>query len=1256
MNNYKKTIKTIFAVISLTFLAKFLGFFRDALLGSKLGANMESDAYIMALNSTSIVFVSIGAAIVTATIPIIVRLFSKYTKKEAFSFVNNLLNILIGISFLFTILGELFSKQIMKILAGGFDPYKFELTVKLTRIMFPILIFICITYVFVALLQSMERFKVTSIISIPANITMILFLCFFSQKYGVKGLAVVTTIGWMLQFLVMTPVLYKEGYRYRISINFKDPHIKEFFSMILFIMIVSAVSQINILLDEKQASFLGHGKISYLYYANILYQAITTTTVLGINTVMFPKFAERAVSLSGKQYAKFITGIINLMIFVLLPMTAGIMILREPIIGFVFERGQFTHESTIITGAVFACYALGMISFGILDVVNKAFYARNDKKNPVQYALLIITLNMVLNLLLGPKFGVMGLALGTVVASTIGSFGLIRAFKIKMGYLESKKLGMTFLKVLLSCCVMAIVVMPTLKLLNMHFYHKGLIGKVITLMIPSILGGAVYAFVTMKLKIEEAFSVYNHFIEPIIKKIKGSKGRKGRKTIKKGCEGMKTNRILLGVLIFAVLISSMTAMTRINIEDNNKTVDVVLDYTEFEKMAKQSDKDLAWWFKKLKTLGVSSVGLNEESFETMLAEKKPIKVEMIGNIIKDMNWENKYPKELVDLFKEEKIDEYDLLTSTNSKELYGFIKKGLENRYDEEKFKIIKDEEKYFFLLDGTVDDALYTPIETILDVKKKGFKQVSNLYSSKLIRIGLGLDEEKVNSIKNSGLTVVPRPTNYSSYSSEKLVEGTIDHYEKFNIKPPYMIFGGGEVLGYPDHVKILENYMKENNIKVGMVESTVQREHIEQEGLYDLTRNLEYSSVRIFSIWDYIQQRFQYYNYKGAEEIENTLNRAVTERNIRVIYFKPFKYDSHSYVTDYKEYEKMFDRFKSRLKSHDIKMGPASILKDNHVRNRYKIMISWGVVAGGLILLNHIIRLKEKINYLLLGLGIFGVTGLFLIKPDLAEILLALGAAIVFPSLSMAYFCNRCSLYYQEKTHKDSIIKVITLSIKTLIICSLISFIGSFMVGSILSDIEYLLEMSIFRGVKFSQLIPIMLFMILYIGHFGYKRNKGIKEEKTLRWEDLKNLLFDDVKIIYVVLGMIVLVVGYIYMARTGHETDIQPSNLEMIFRNILEENFYARPRTKEFLFAFPALMIGVFAAKYRFKWIAFGFGLAAVIGQTSIVNTFCHLRTPMLLSIVRTGYSLSFGMVLGTICVGILYMVVKVFNRMRGEKLDG
>ncbi|TCO73147.1 DUF5693 family protein [Marinisporobacter balticus] len=719
---------------------------------------------------------------------------------------------------------------------------------------------------------------------------------------------------------------------------------------------------------------------------------------------------------------------------------------------------------------------------------------------------------------------------------------------------------------------------------------------------------------------------------------------------------MKKNYILLLIVAFAVLISSMVAYKRMTVESNNKTVDVVLDYNEFEKMAKQSEHDLGWWFHKLKGQGVRAVALNEENFESMMDENKPLKVEMIGNIIKDMEWEKKYPKPLVDYLNTNEIDAYDLLATTNSKELYNFIKEGLESRYDENKFKIINSKDKYMFLLDGTVEDGLYTQMEKIFDAKEKGFKEVSSLYSSKLIRVGLGLDQKKVNLIKNSGLNVVPRPNNYKRFSGNKLVKATIDDYKKFNIKPAYFIFGGSEVLGYPDGLNILEDYMKKNDIKVGMIESGVQREHIEQDGLYELTRNLGYNAVRVFSMADYIQKRFQYYNYKGAEEIENTLFRAVTERNIRVIYFKPFKYEENIYVTDRSEYVKMFDGFKTRIREHEMTLGQASVMESNKVRNRYKILIGWGIVAAGILLLNAMLQLKEKYKHILLGLGLLGVTGIVVVKPSLATMLLALSAAIIFPSLSMAYFCKRCRDYYNQQIKKEHIFKIIGLGIKDLIICSGISAIGALMVGTILSDIEYLLEMSIFRGVKFSQLVPISIFMILYLGYFGYKNHKAPGESTAIKWEDIKGILFDNVKIVYVIVGVVLGVIGYIYMARTGHETNITPSDLEMIFRNTLEEKLFARPRNKEFLFAFPALIMGVAVAKYGYKHLVFIFGLATVIGQTSIVNTFCHLRTPMVLSLLRTGYSLIFGILLGIIYVLVIYGIMKMFRRLRGEKLDG
>ncbi|MFZ5969471.1 MAG: murein biosynthesis integral membrane protein MurJ [Bacillota bacterium] len=516
MNSRKQTLHTIFAVISLTFFAKFIGFFRDALLGSRLGADIESDAYLMALNSTSIIFVSLGSAIVTAGIPIIVEHITKQNKKEAFSFVNNLLNILVLLSSGLTIVGMFFSKNIMALLANGFEGEKLALTSKLTQIMFPILICISITYVFVSLLQSLNRFKVTSIISFPGNVLSIIFLYYFIKGYGVVGLAVITTIGWVLQFVVQIPTLYKEGYRYRFTMNFKDESIIRFFKMILPITVVAAVAQFNILLDEAQASFLDHGKISYLYYANMLYQAIATTTVLGISAVMFPRFAEKAVKLNNIQYSNFVTSILKSMIFILLPMTTGIILLRIPVIRLVFERGEFIPSATAGTSLAFAFYSLGMLGFGFQDILNKAFYAHHDIWTPVKYAVGVIAVNMILNLMFVTAFDIGGLAVATAAASTFGAVGLILAFRRKTGYFEARNLVKGFTKVLAACVVMGVSVSISLYVLDRFLTDSGILIKLIKVVVPSILGMVIYGVVTVLLKIEEAKYLYKEMILPFL--------------------------------------------------------------------------------------------------------------------------------------------------------------------------------------------------------------------------------------------------------------------------------------------------------------------------------------------------------------------------------------------------------------------------------------------------------------------------------------------------------------------------------------------------------------------------------------------------------------------------------------------------------------------------------------------------------------------------------------------------------------------
>lgn len=705
-------------------------------------------------------------------------------------------------------------------------------------------------------------------------------------------------------------------------------------------------------------------------------------------------------------------------------------------------------------------------------------------------------------------------------------------------------------------------------------------------------------------------------------------------------------------VLIGIISSFILSFNRMSIESDNKVIDITLDLMEVEKLAEQSEEDLSWWLKKFNDWGVGSVTLNEETFEGMMDSYKPIDVKMVGNIVADMNWKNDYPQDFIDYVETNGIDNYDVVVTTNLESISTFVENGLKGRYEEDLFEIFKSENQVIFLLDGTVQEALFIRPPVLVNNNNKPYIDKKELASSKLIRLGLGFDEEKIKIIKDAGLEVILRPMSYNpNWGGEKYINANLEEYERFNIEAKYMIFSGEQVLGYPENIDMVRRFMEKNNTKVGLIESGVQRGHIEQKGIDELTEVLDYNAVRIFSMPDYIQQRYKFYNYNGSEEIENTLYRAVTERNVRLIFFRPFKWDNSTYVTNYEEYERMFESFEERIAEHKMTLGDASVMKKNTVNTIFKILIGLGILGGGIIMLEGMFNLNDKFKKLLILLGILFIIAFPLVFPYFSVKIYGMVAAVVFPTLSMIYFCNVAKSNYFSENQDNTLKRSILTGGKLIITMALISSIGSLFVSSLLSSTEFLLEMDIFRGIKISQLIPILLYSITFLGYFGYRKEKD-KSITKLNISDIKDILVDNIKIYFLVLFVFIGAAGYIYLARTGHETNVQPSNLEMIGRNFLELKLMARPRIKEFLVAFPAIILAVYTAFNRKKLLLFLVGLAVVIGQTSIVNTFTHLRTPMYLSIIRTFYGLIFGLVLGIIYVIIVDLGVKLAKTLRGE----
>lgn len=718
---------------------------------------------------------------------------------------------------------------------------------------------------------------------------------------------------------------------------------------------------------------------------------------------------------------------------------------------------------------------------------------------------------------------------------------------------------------------------------------------------------------------------------------------------------MKANKVIYSIILFSIIAILIVLGGRISSERENKTVEVVLDYYDLREMSKQSEETLGWWFSEFKNMGLSHVVIREESLHSLVEDREPIKVEMAARIFKEYNWQEKYPKELVDYYNRSTPNDHDVIAITQSKELYDFIERGLRERYDLEKFDLIKGSDEFIIILKGTIQDTFFSQTNFLVDSQGKGIMPENVITSSRLTRLTFGLDPKKVQEIRDSGLEVLPRPFSYRGWVSEKQVEATIKEYEKYDIKPTVFIFDGEIVMGHPENLDKTIEYMYDNNIKAALIETGVQRQHMVQTGLENITASIDYNAVRLFSVPPFIQEKYGFYQYEGGEEIENTLYRAVTERNIRLILFRPFKKDKHVYVTNVEDYYNMFDRFEGRIAEHGLSLGSASVMPTHKARIRYLILIGWGTAAAAVLLFSSIFKVKDKHKLILLILGIVGITGILFVRPALGEKALALAAAIIWASLSILYYSHRCHHYYENRG-KITRNKAILLAIKELIVASAISLIGALSVAAILSNMEYLLEIDIYRGVKISQLLPFVIYGLIFLKYFGYKRAGNNKNNRSIQISEIKKLLNENIKIIYLLVGGVILAAGYIYISRTGHETNIKVLDIEIIMRNLLEENLLARPRTKEFMMAFPLMMVGVYYAIKGNKHLILLSGLGAILGLTSIINTFSHLRTPIYISTVRTLYSLILGIIFGLIFIAIIETAKKIIYRVVPSREEG
>ncbi len=489
-----------------TLLAKLAGMGREVLFASLYGTGGEAAAFLTASRIPLLFFdITLGAAISSSFIPVFNEYLEHGKKEEATRYASSFINLILIITGIFCTLGVLFAKPLAGFIGSGLGANEKELAAELVMILFPTMIFTAVAYALTGILQSLGEFNIPAAISLVSNGLMMLYLWVVGDRFGIHGVAAFMLISWGFQVLVQIPSLVKKRFSYRPVLDLKHEGIKKTVKLALPILISSWVQPINSTVNIYLASFLNDGQaVPALDYANKLYIIFVGVLTYAISNLIFPSISRLASGNQREEFGNLVGKAAKIVFAVILPVMVLFLLLRVPIIQFVYERGEFGAESTRLTASALLFYSLGMVGFGLTEIFNKAFYAEKDGKTPMFVAMGGIALNILLSFFFvrALSLGLQGLALAASIAANLMGFVLLFILNKKLSILK-KGDGVNTLKLLVSAALMGVVV---------YFLSSSVsMGKFLNLCIPAFAGMLVYIVSLFCLRTQEASDILQIF-------------------------------------------------------------------------------------------------------------------------------------------------------------------------------------------------------------------------------------------------------------------------------------------------------------------------------------------------------------------------------------------------------------------------------------------------------------------------------------------------------------------------------------------------------------------------------------------------------------------------------------------------------------------------------------------------------------------------------------------------------------------------
>lgn len=689
------------------------------------------------------------------------------------------------------------------------------------------------------------------------------------------------------------------------------------------------------------------------------------------------------------------------------------------------------------------------------------------------------------------------------------------------------------------------------------------------------------------------------------------------------------NPVLLAVIVLGLFCALWLNFVRHDVEKQNNTVEMAMEYEGLRKLAALQGLPEEEVLRQFKAAGINSLMIFDTTLERLTRNGELNTT--TGSELRQaaMLGASKGVFAAVAASDLEENAAYIAATAGNAA-VFEDVEQDLCLRYGADRVQVVSENPRILKVKGNT------TPLPEGKYDEPQG-----------LLQAPLGLPVQDMRRVVALGFRIIVRPQNYVDVTDEQ-IDAIFDRIKEANVPVAALMPCGTEVVGFPNKMKHLGERMKEHNMTLVMLEHYTQLQFAKIDGLLPLAEFNDYKAARSYVI-DATEQK--------KISVGEALRRwALTdeERNIRVNYIRPFLMPENGqdilktnlrYVRD----------IKASVEARGYKLGEAGVFSadTDKFAPYFPAKVSFipvllAIVAGVVLYLSLLFSLGGKQQLALWAVfSAVGLALLFIGRGLLTRQLLALAAASVFPVLSMNVIFN---IWDKNKTADHSLLAICWKGIWQLALAIALSLVGAAFLSAILTDSRFLLEIDIYRGVKLTFILPVTLTAILFIKCYDLLQVVG-KGLKTL-WERLNGLLDTGLTFRHVAVLLVLLFIAYYFVGRSGHTGGVPVPAIELKMRALLEQLMYARPREKEFMVGHPMFFLAVLAV-YRCapRWWQFVLACAAVIGQGSLVQTFCHMRTPVIMSFLRAidGYVVGsvFG-IIGVLVVGALLPYVLKLRR--------